>query len=151
MSEGLVGVAVFMALALLQLPLGLTMGVVGFFGFAYKVSFDASLAMVTQLTYETTLQYPLTVIPLFVLMGNFVARAGLTEELFEAAYVCLGHRRGGLAMSTIVACAGFGAICGSSVATSATFARVAYTPMRRFAYTKSLAAGTIAAGGTLEC
>lgn len=149
MFEGLVGLALFMALALLQLPLALAMGLVGFCGFAYKVSPEASLAMVTQITYETALHYPLTVIPLFILMGNFVARAGLTQELFGAAYVCLGHRRGGLAMSTVVACAGFGAICGSSVATSATFARVAYDPMRHFQYERGLAAGTIAAGGTL--
>jgi tripartite ATP-independent transporter DctM subunit len=82
-------------------------------------------------------------------MGNFVVRARISDELYHAAYCFLGHRRGGLAMSTIVACAGFGAICGSSIATAATFAKVSYPSMRRYGYSDSLAAGSIAAGGTL--
>ena len=88
-------------------------------------------------------------VPLFILMGNFVSRAGLSQELFRAAYAFIGHWRGGLAMSTIVACAGFGSICGSSIATAATMARVAYPSMRQFGYSDALACGAIASGGTL--
>ena len=88
-------------------------------------------------------------VPLFILMGNFVTRAGMSQELFRAAYAFIGHLRGGLAMATIVACAGFGAICGSSIATAATFAKVAYPSMKKFGYSDALATGAIAAGGTL--
>jgi C4-dicarboxylate transporter, DctM subunit len=89
------------------------------------------------------------VVPLFILMGNFVTRAGMSHELFRAAYAFVGHLRGGLAMATILACAGFGAICGSSIATAATMAKVAYPSMKRFGYSDALATGAIASGGTL--
>jgi tripartite ATP-independent transporter DctM subunit len=149
MIEGLAGLAAFLVLAFLRVPMAFAMGIVGFFGFAYKVNFSAAAAMIAQTTYETGLAYTLSVIPLFILMGNFVVRARMSEELYHAAYTFLGHRRGGLAMSTIVACAGFGAICGSSIATAATFSKVAYPPMRKYGYKDVLAAGSIAAGGTL--
>jgi tripartite ATP-independent transporter DctM subunit len=105
--------------------------------------------MIGQTTYETGLAYTLSVIPLFILMGNFVVRARMSEELYRAAYTFFGHLRGGLAMSTVIACAGFGAICGSSIATAATFTKVAYPSMRKFGYKDELAAGAIAGGGTL--
>jgi len=149
MIEGLLGLAAFLLLAFLRVPMAFAMGIVGFFGFAWKVNFGAAASMIAQTTYETGLAYTLSVIPLFILMGNFVVRARMSEELYHAAYTFLGHRRGGLAMSTIVACAGFGAICGSSIATAATFAKVAYPSMRKFGYKDTLAAGSIAAGGTL--
>jgi C4-dicarboxylate transporter DctM subunit len=149
MTEGLAGLAAFLVLALLRVPMAFAMGIVGFFGFAYKVNFAAASAMIAQTTYETGLAYTLSVIPLFILMGNFVVRARMSEELYRAAYTFLGHRRGGLAMSTIVASAAFGSICGSSIATAATFAKVAYPSMRKFGYKDTLAAGSIAAGGTL--
>ena len=149
MIEGLAGLAAFLALAFLRVPMAFAMGIVGFFGFAYKVSFAAAAAMIAQTTYETGLAYTLSVIPLFILMGNFVVRARMSEELYHAAYTFLGHRRGGLAMSTVVACAGFGAICGSSIATAATFAKVSYPPMRKYGYKDVLAVGSIAGGGTL--
>ena len=149
MSEALLGFAAFLALAFLRVPMAFAMGIVGFFGFAYKVNFGAAASMIGQTTYETGLSYTLSVIPLFILMGNFVVRARMSEELYHAAYTFLGHRRGGLAMSTIVASAGFGSICGSSIATAATFAKVAYPSMRKFGYKDSLAAGAIAGGGTL--
>jgi C4-dicarboxylate transporter, DctM subunit len=88
-------------------------------------------------------------VPLFVLMGNFVARAGLAHELFRVAYAFIGHLRGGLAHATVIACAGFGAICGSSIATAATMAKVAYPQMKRLGYADHLSTGVIAAGGTL--
>jgi len=99
--------------------------------------------------YETGRNYTLSVVPLFLLMGTFVARAGIAEELFRAAYAFIGHLRGGLAMATVIACAGFGSICGSSIATAATMAKVAYPSMKRFGYSDELSAGSIAAGGTL--
>jgi tripartite ATP-independent transporter DctM subunit len=105
--------------------------------------------MIGQTTYETGLAYTLSVIPLFILMGNFVVRARMSEELYHAAYTFFGHLRGGLAMSTVIASGGFGAICGSSIATAATFSKVAYPSMRKFGYKDSLAAGAIAGGGTL--
>jgi tripartite ATP-independent transporter DctM subunit len=148
-TEALVGFAAFLALAFLRVPMAFAMGIVGFLGFAYKVNFNAAAAMIGQTTYETGLNYTLSVIPLFILMGSFVVRARMSEELYRAAYVFLGHLRGGLAISTVVACAGFGAICGSSIATAATFTKVAYPSMRKFGYSDALAAGSIAAGGTL--
>jgi tripartite ATP-independent transporter DctM subunit len=148
-SEALLGFGAFLALAGLRVPMAFAMGIVGFFGFAYKLNFSAAAAMIAQTTYETGLAYTLSVIPLFILMGNFVVRARLSEELYHAAYAFLGHRRGGLAMSTVVASAGFGSICGSSIATAATFSKVAYPSMRKFGYKDTLAAGSIAGGGTL--
>jgi len=149
MSEALIGFAVFLGLAFLRIPMAFAMGLTGFLGVMYKLNFNAAAQMVAQTTYETGLQYTLSVIPLFILMGNFVVRARMSEELFDAANAFLGHKRGGLAMSTIVACAGFGAICGSSIATAATFSKVAYPSMRRYGYKDSLATGAIASGGTL--
>jgi tripartite ATP-independent transporter DctM subunit len=138
-----------MVLALAGLPLAFAMGVVGFFGLAILRGWNPALASAGTLMYETGFSYTLSVVPLFILMGNFVSRAGLSQELFRAAYAFIGHWRGGLAMSTIVACAGFGSICGSSIATAATMSRVAYPSMRQFGYSDRLATGAIAAGGTL--
>jgi C4-dicarboxylate transporter, DctM subunit len=149
MLEALIGFAAFLVLAFLRVPMAFAMGIVGFLGVAYKLNFHVASAMIAQVTYETGLAYTLSVIPLFILMGNFVAHARMSEELYQAAYCFLGHRRGGLAMSTVVACAGFGAICGSSIATAATFTKVAYPSMRKYRYKDTLAAGSIAAGGTL--
>jgi tripartite ATP-independent transporter DctM subunit len=149
MTEALIGFAVMLVLALARMPIAFAMGLVGVVGFAWKVSWPAAFALVGSTTYETGLSYGLSIIPLFILMGNLVTRAGLSEELYTASYAFLGHKRGGLAMSTVVACGGFSAICGSSIATAATMAKVAIPPMRRFGYTDALASGSVAAGGTL--
>jgi tripartite ATP-independent transporter DctM subunit len=149
MVDAMLGLAAFLVLAFLRVPMAFAMGVVGFFGVWWKLSFNAASAMIAQLTYETGMSYTLSVIPLFILMGNFVVRAGISDELFHAAYCYLGHKRGGLALSTVVASAGFGAICGSSIATAATFSKVAYPPMTSYRYKPALSAGVIAAGGTL--
>ena len=149
MIEGLAGFAGFIALAFIRVPLAFAMGIVGFLGFAYKVNLSAAASMVAQVTYETGMSYTLSVIPLFILMGNFTAKAGMAEELFRAAHAFIGHYRGGLAQATVVACAGFGGPCGSSIATAATMAKVCYPPMKRLGYSDSLSAGSIAAGGTL--
>jgi TRAP-type C4-dicarboxylate transport system permease large subunit len=138
-------------LAFLRLPIALAMGLVGVVGYAYMRdwSWAAALAAVQTKVYETGRNYTLSVIPLFILMGSFVTRAGMSQELFRAAYAFIGHLRGGLAMATIVGCGGFGAICGSSIATAATFSKVAYPSMKKFGYSDGLATGAIAAGGTL--
>jgi tripartite ATP-independent transporter DctM subunit len=149
MLEALIGLLAFMVLAIARIPMAFAMGIVGFAGVAYKLNFNVASAMIAQVTYETGLAYTLSVVPLFILMGNFVAHARMSEELYHAAYCFLGHKRGGLAMSTVVACAGFGAICGSSIATAATFTKVSYPSMRKYGYKDTLAAGSIAAGGTL--
>jgi len=140
-----------MVLAFLRLPIALSMGVVGIVGYAYMRDWNWAVAFATAQTkiYETGRNYALTVVPLFILMGNFVTRAGMSQELYRTAYAFIGHLRGGLAMATIVGCAGFGAICGSSIATAATFAKVAYPSMKKFGYSDALATGSIAAGGTL--
>jgi C4-dicarboxylate transporter DctM subunit len=148
-TEALIGFIAIFALALLRVPLAFGMGLVGIVGIGMTRSWGAALASTAQVVHETGFAYTLSVIPLFILMGNFVARAGLAHELFHAAYVFIGHLRGGLAHATIVACAGFGAICGSSIATAATMSKVAYPSMKKLGYSDSLSTGVIAAGGTL--
>jgi len=149
MTEALLALGAFIILAFLRVPMAFAMGLVGFVGTALKLNFNVAAQMVGTISYETGLAYGLSVIPLFILMGNFVVRARMSEELFQAAHAFIGHWRGGLAMSTIVASGGFGSICGSSIATSATFAKVAYPSMKKYGYSDALSAGSIAAGGTL--
>jgi C4-dicarboxylate transporter, DctM subunit len=149
--EGLVGLTAIMVIAFLRVPISFAMGLVGVVGYAYMRdgNWTVAFAMTQTKIYETGRNYTLSVVPLFILMGNFVTRAGMSQELFRAAYAFIGHLRGGLAMATIWASAGFGGICGSSIATTATFAKVAYPSMKRFGYSDRLAAGVIAGGGTL--
>ena len=149
MQEFLIGFFAMLALMFARVPIAFAMGIVGFVGLGLLRDWNVAVASATAVIYETGFSYQLSVLPLFILMGNFVTRAGLSHELYRAAYTCIGHLRGGLAMSTIVGCAGFGAICGSSIATAATFAKVSYPSMRRFGYSDALATGAIAAGGTL--
>ena len=151
MTEALVGLLAMMLLAFVRIPIALSMGIVGIVGYAYMRDWTWGAAFATAQTkiYETGRNYTLSVVPLFILMGNFVTRAGMSQELFRAAYAFIGHFRGGLAMATIVACGGFGAICGSSIATAATFAKVAYPSMKKYGYSDELSTGAIAAGGTL--
>lgn len=149
MTEALLGFAAVFALALLRVPLAFAMGLVGVVGLALMRSWPASLASASQVVYESGFAYILSVVPLFILMGNFVARAGLAHELYRAAYAFIGHFRGGLAHATVIACAGFGAICGSSIATAATMSKVAYPSMKKLGYADHLSAGVICAGGTL--
>ncbi len=149
MSAALIGFAAIFALALLRVPLAFGMGIVGFAGIGLTRGWQPALASTAQVVYETGFAYTLSVIPLFILMGNFVARAGLAHELFHAAYAFIGHVRGGLAHATVAACAGFGAICGSSIATAATMSKVAYPSMRKLGYSDALSTGVMAAGGTL--
>jgi len=148
MTEALIAFAGLLFLAFLRIPIAFAMAIVGFIGIFLTLNERAAFAQIASVV-QDSLQYTLSVVPLFILMGNFVTKAGLSRELYHASYAFLGHRRGGLAMATIVACGGFSAICGSSLATAATMAKVAMPSMRQFNYDDSLAAGSIAAGGTL--
>ncbi|MFM1856914.1 MAG: hypothetical protein RLZ83_2223 [Pseudomonadota bacterium] len=148
MTEGLLGFAAMFVLMALRVPIAVAMGLVGLVGFALMRSWPAAFSSAAG-EFTDIGAYTLSVVPLFVLMGNFVTRAGMSRDLYRAAYAFIGHRRGGLALSTIAACAGFGAICGSSLATTATMARVAMPEMQRFHYAPAFAAGSVCAGATL--
>ncbi|KGE02012.1 TRAP transporter permease [Rhizobium sp. YS-1r] len=143
------GFVLLFALMLLRVPVGMAMGLVGVTGFGLLAGFGPALKLIGQTSMRTVTDYTFGVIPMFLLMGAFVSNSGMSRELFRAANTFIGHLKGGLGLATIVACAGFAAISGSSVATAATFSTVAYPEMRRFNYPQSFAAGTIAAGGTL--
>src|ERR1700757_1535679 len=148
-AVAVIGFVALFALMLLRVPVGMAMGLVGVSGFAYLVGGGPALKLVGTTSMRTVTDYTFGVIPMFLLMGAFVTTSGMSRELFRAANTFVGHRRGGLGIATIVACAGFAAISGSSVATAATFSTVAYPEMRRFNYPQSFATGVIAAGGTL--
>src|SRR2546422_5156762 len=141
-----------MLLCCLRVPISFAMAIVGFVGYAYMRDWNWAVASATVQTklYEPGRNYTLSVVPLFILMGNFVTRAGMSQELFRAAYAFIGHLRGGLAMATVWASAGFGGICGSSIATAATFAKVAYPSMKKFGYSDRLGARGVAGGGALR-
>src|SRR5574343_48676 len=141
---------VLLALIFIRVPIGLAMAVCGLVG-AYFIygSHAPILNQLKQVTYSTFSNYNLSVIPLFLLMGQFAALGGLSQALFKAAEAWVGHRKGGVSMAAIGACAGFGAICGSSLATAATMGQVALPELKRFGYSGSLATGALAAGGTL--
>ena len=152
MSTDLVAVIGFVALfalMLLRVPVGMAMGLVGVVGYSYVVGVWPALKLVGQTSLRTVTDYTFGVIPMFMLMGALVSVSGVSRELFKAANSMIGHLRGGLGVATVLACGGFAAICGSSVATAATFSAVAYPEMRRFNYPQSFSTGVIAAGGTL--
>ena len=146
-----IGSIILFLLILFRMPIGFAMGIVGFFGFAYLGDYNyvASLTMSTKLAVETSQDYGLSIIPLFVLMGNLMTNAGISKELYKVSYIMVGKFKGGLAMSTIVASGFFSAICGSSLATVATMSKVSMKPMLNYGYSASLASASIAAGGTL--
>ena len=149
MTESLIGFGVLLFLAFLRMPLGLALGLVGGVGLAFVASERVAIASAARLVIDYDKFYTLSVLPMFILMGLLVERGGMARELYRAAYAFLGHRRGGLAMSTIAACGMFSAICGSSLATAATMSKVSMPEMRRYKYDDSLATASIAAGGTL--
>src|SRR6266436_3499789 len=148
-TVAILGFVALFALMLLRVPVGMAMGLVGVTGFGYLNGFSPALKLVGQTSMRTVTDYTFGVIPMFLLMGTFVSNSGMSRELFRAANGFVGHLRGGLGIATVAACGGFAAICGSSVATAATFSAVAYPEMRRFGYPQSFATGVIAAGGTL--
>jgi len=160
MTVALFGFAALLLLILLRIPLLAAMGVVGFFGFAvtqglltetgwWDFNWKGVVYLIARTAVSVTQSYELSVIPLFLLMGDFVAQGGLSKDLYRLAYVYFGYKRGGLAVATIVACGGFSSVCGSSLATTATMGRIAYPEMKRLNYGTSLASASISAGSTL--
>ncbi|SEB15856.1 TRAP transporter large permease [Marinobacterium iners] len=157
MEASLIGFAALMVLILARVPLGIAMAIVGVVGFALvqQVTYgnprgwSISLNMVASTAFDTGLAYGLSVVPLFLLMGNLITESGMSKQLYRAANAFLGHFKGGLALATVVSCGAFSAVCGSSMATSATMAKVAMPSMREYKYSDGLATGAIAAGGSL--
>ncbi len=148
-AVAVIGFVALFTLMLLRVPVGMAMGLVGVCGYSYIAGSGPALKLIGQTSMRTVTDYTFGVIPMFMLMGAFVSVSGVSRELFRAANAFIGHLRGGLGVATVLACGGFAAICGSSVATAATFSSVAYPEMRRFGYPQSFSTGVIAAGGTL--
>jgi len=150
MFESLVGFAAILGLSFLGIPLAYATLAVGFVGFWYvRGDINGAIILSGQEIFDFATLFGLSVIPLFILMGTLIQRANISDELYEAGYAWVGKYRGGLAMATVLSCAGFSAVSGSSLATAATMSRVAMPPMRKYKYMDSLASGTLAAGGTL--
>ena len=146
---GILAFPILFSLLAVRIPIGLAMLVVGCSGTIFIAGWLPIMSQVKTSAWHLFSSYSFSVIPLFLLMGNFASKAGMSESLFRFAGACLGHRRGGVAMAAVGACAGFGAICGSSLATAATMGRVALPELRRMGYSGSLSTGALAAGGTL--
>jgi tripartite ATP-independent transporter DctM subunit len=146
---GILGIIILVILLYSKMPVGFAMGFLGFIGFCYVVNFNAALNLLIRDVWDVFSSYNLTVIPLFVFMGQIAFHAGISRRLYDSAYVLFGHRRGGLAMTTVGACAGFSAICGSTNATAATMATVTLPEMKRYGYDMGFATGTVAAAGSL--
>jgi len=146
---GIIGILVLLCLLVLRVYIGIALTVVGFLGFGYLYGFSASFSILGMTPFGTTSTYALSVIPLFLLMGQFSFHSGMSRDIYNAVDKWLGHFPGGLAIATILGCAGFSAICGSSLATAATIGRVAMPEMEKYDYDSRLSTGAIAAGGTL--
>ena len=149
MTDGIIFIGALIGLILLEVPVGAAMAAVGFVGIVYLSGLTSALGVLATSVYSSLSSYEMSVIPLFVLMGYFAFYAGLSQDLYRAGHIWLGRLRGGLAMGTVVGCAGFAACCGSSVATGATMAAVALPEMRKFGYDDRLSTGSLAAGGTI--
>jgi C4-dicarboxylate transporter DctM subunit len=148
-TVGLIGIGLLVVLFLLRMPVAFAMALVGFAGFAYLTTPEAALSLLGRDIFDTFSSYPLSVIPMFILMGTFAFAAGISQRVFKTTYAWTGHWRGGLTIATVFASAGFGAICGSSTATAATMGKISLPEMKKYNYDDTLAAGTVAAAGTL--
>jgi C4-dicarboxylate transporter, DctM subunit len=146
---GICGVIALFVFMLLGMPIGLTMGLIGFLGLTLISGVDGALIRLGLTAFSSTNSYLISLLPLFTLMGEFAFASGITRDAYDAGYKWIGHRPGGLAIATIGGCAAFAAVCGSSVATSATIGAAALPEMRRYKYNPSLATASVAAGGTL--
>ena len=146
---GIVGLSILLIILFSRMPISFGMGFMGFIGFAYLVGIGPALGLLKTVPYSTFASQSLSVIPLFILMGSFAFSAGISKDLYEAVYKWLGHRRGGLAMATVGACACFASISGSSMATAATMGTVALPEMKKYKYDPALATGAVAAGGSM--
>src|SRR3990167_137312 len=148
-AAGVAGIVALLVLFLLRVPIAFAMATVGFLGFVTLSGIDPALALLGQEIFESFTSYPLSVIPLFVLMGSFAYASGISERLFSTTHTWVGGLRGGLTMATVLACAGFAAICGSTAATAATMGKIALPEMKKYKYDDTLATGTVASAGTL--
>jgi C4-dicarboxylate transporter DctM subunit len=148
-TAGVIGLLILILVLFSRMPVGFAMALVGFIGFCYLRSPEAGLRILAKDFFDIFGSYSLTVVPLFIFMGQIAFHAGISRRLYDSAYTFLGHLPGGLAMATIGACAGFAAICGSTNAAAATMATVALPEMKRYKYSPELATGTVAAGGSL--
>ena len=148
-ATGVVGIVALVLLFLMKMPIAFAMAFVGFVGFAYLGGIDSALALLSQDILDTFTSYPLSVIPMFILMGSFAYASGISNRLFATTYTWVGSLRGGLTIATVLACAGFAAICGSTAATAATMGKIALPEMKKYDYDDTLATGTVAAAGTL--
>lgn len=146
---GLIGLLGLIGLISIRVPIAYSMIVVGIIGIGYLNGPDILMSQMKDLAWSQFSVYDLSVVPMFILMGNIATRAGLSGDLFRAANAWFGHFRGGVAMAAIAACAGFGSVCGSSLATASTMGQVALPELRKYQYSGSLATGTLAAGGVL--
>ena len=146
---GVIGILLLFIFLAFRMHIGIAMALIGFAGISYIVDMDAGLNLLGMVPWEEGSSYTLSVIPLFILMGQFAFTSGISQDIYKAVHNWLGHLRGGLAMATIVACSGFAAVCGSSLATGATMAKVAIPEMDKYGYNLSLSTGCVAAGGTL--
>ena len=145
----IVGCVIVVVLMLMRVPIAVSLGSVAVVGFGYMVDFDAAMGILIDSPIRTVTNFNFSVIPMFILMGVLVSAGGMSRELFRASNAWIGHLPGGMAMATILACGGFAAINGSSIATAATMTHVALPEMRRVGYDPGLSAGVIASGGTL--
>jgi C4-dicarboxylate transporter DctM subunit len=146
---GIIGIILLVVLMLLRLPIAFTMAFVGVAGFMYLAGPTAAFGLMARDIFDQFSSYPLSVIPMFILMGCFAFASGISTRVFDTAYKWVGQFRGGLTMATVLACSGFAAISGSTAATAATMGKVALPEMRRYGYNDTLSTGTVAAAGTL--
>ena len=146
---GIIGLVFMFMLLFAGMPIGLGLAFTGFIGIVYLFDIDGALHQLALVPFRSAAHYSLSVVPLFILMGHFAFISGVTESFYDTAHALLARLRGGLAMSTVAACAGFAACTGSSFAGAATMTKIALPEMKRYKYDMALATGTIAAGGTL--
>jgi len=149
-AVGVLGSCLLFLLLLIGMPIAFSLMLVGFLGISYLASIKAALPLLARTVYEASSHYPYTIIPLFIVMGGYAEISGISSDLYDTFDKWLRRLPGGLGMATIAAIAGFSAISGSSVASAAAFGKVAYPEMRRFNYSPRLAAGTVAAGATID-
>jgi C4-dicarboxylate transporter DctM subunit len=149
LTVGCIGIGVLILLLFSGIPIGVAMGATGVAGMLLISGPQAALGLLERIPYDTTANYTISVVPLFILMGSFCFYAGISQDLYRTLYKWIGHFRGGLAMATVAACAGFASVSGSSLATAATMGTVALPEMKKYGYDDGLATGAVAAGGTM--
>lgn len=148
-ATGIAGIGLLLVLFLLRMPVAFAMALTGLVGFAYLAGPGPALSIMAQDIFEQFSSYPLSVIPMFILMGSFAFASGISQRLYTTTYRWVGALRGGLTIATVLACAGFAAICGSTAATAATMGKIALPEMKKYNYDDTLATGTVASAGTL--